>query len=406
MNVVVWRLPRVEPVEGEGLLAGFYRGWKALSWPPSHCPKCKKPLAWYDNLPVIGWIKLGGRCRYCKLPISIRYPIIEAITGLLFVFYYVMFFIVGTGPCMQFAAPDGIVRFIPVELNIAEHWPIYALDMMLISALLAASLIDAELFIIPLGIPWFVIPFALIEHAVFDRARWPGGLNPSVPSAALCVGATIGLVISIILSMAGLFPMSFSQGEPLLDVDKAKLREKGESADEGPEYTPWQIRREMGKEMLFLLPPLILGFVSLALAWKVAPVGKFWAISLSHEWIGGLLGSLLGLLVGGFVVWLVRILGSIGFGREAMGMGDIDLIAAVGAVLGPGAATVAFFIAPFFGILWAIYLLFSRKGRELPYGPYLSLASAAVMLFYCPIADYLSGGIAGVGLMLRQWLGA
>ncbi len=50
LNVVVWRLPR-----GESLVN-----------PPSHCPKCNKRLRWYDNLPVIGWIKLGGRCRDCR----------------------------------------------------------------------------------------------------------------------------------------------------------------------------------------------------------------------------------------------------------------------------------------------------------------------------------------------------
>ena len=67
----------------------------------------------------------------------------------------------------------------------------------------------------------------------------------------------------------------------------------------------------------------------------------------------------------------------------------------VGAILGAGAATVTFFVAPFFGIILAIYMLLTRKRRELPYGPYLSLGAAFVMLFYCPIADYLLGGFAG-----------
>src|SRR5687768_16865741 len=85
LNVVVWRLPRVEHVEGENTLRAFWRSFRALSHPPSHCPKCDKPLKWYDNLPVIGWIKLGGKCRYCREPISPRYPIVEAITGAIFV---------------------------------------------------------------------------------------------------------------------------------------------------------------------------------------------------------------------------------------------------------------------------------------------------------------------------------
>src|SRR2546421_5298371 len=124
LNVVVWRLPR-----GESLVT-----------PPSHCPKCNTRLAWYDNIPVFGWIFLKGRCRYCKEPISPRYPIIEAIAGGLFVFYYVMFFVLHRGLTCNAA--------LRATLTFARDWPIYLLYMWLISALLASSLIDLELYII------------------------------------------------------------------------------------------------------------------------------------------------------------------------------------------------------------------------------------------------------------------
>ena len=58
LNVLVYRLPH-------GL---------SLTTPSSHCPNCKTPLAWRDNIPVFGWILLGGKCRYCKKPISPVYP--------------------------------------------------------------------------------------------------------------------------------------------------------------------------------------------------------------------------------------------------------------------------------------------------------------------------------------------
>ena len=396
LNVVVWRLPRVERVEGEGWLRGFYRSWQALSWPPSHCPKCNTRLKWYDNLPVIGWIKLGGRCRYCKAPISIRYPIVEAVTGSLFVLYYAMFFMVGYGPCITHVAPDGTPHFQPAATNLFDHWPIYLLDMMLIAGLLAASLVDAELFIIPLEIPWFIVPFALAEHAIWDRAGWPGALTPSVPAAALAVGAAIGLLISLLLLSLGFLPISFADGGPLLEVDKAKLAASDEPPDDVPQYTPRQIRAEIRKEIWFLFPPLLLGLACLTFCLKLPAAQRLCSLILSTGWAGGLLGSVLGLLVGGFIVWLARILGSYGFGREAMGMGDVHLMAAVGAVIGGGAATVAFFLAPFFGIALAIYLLLTGTRRELPYGPYLSLATAFVILFYCPIADYLAPGVTGL----------
>lgn len=50
----------------------------------SHCPKCKKPLAWYENIPVLSWVLQGGKCRGCKAPISIQYPLVELLTGVLF----------------------------------------------------------------------------------------------------------------------------------------------------------------------------------------------------------------------------------------------------------------------------------------------------------------------------------
>lgn len=55
-----------------------------LSSPKSHCPRCETPLAVRDNVPVLGWLWLRGRCRYCELPISPRYPIVEAVTGAVF----------------------------------------------------------------------------------------------------------------------------------------------------------------------------------------------------------------------------------------------------------------------------------------------------------------------------------
>ena len=50
----------------------------------SHCPKCKKPLAWHENVPVLSWVLQGGKCRGCRAPISIQYPLVELLTGLLF----------------------------------------------------------------------------------------------------------------------------------------------------------------------------------------------------------------------------------------------------------------------------------------------------------------------------------
>jgi leader peptidase (prepilin peptidase)/N-methyltransferase len=67
LNVVAWRLPR-----GESLVA-----------PGSHCPGCEHPVRPYDNVPVLSWLALRGRCRDCRTPISVRYPLVEALTAAL-----------------------------------------------------------------------------------------------------------------------------------------------------------------------------------------------------------------------------------------------------------------------------------------------------------------------------------
>lgn len=68
LNVVIMRLPQK----------------KSLSYPGSHCPKCGKSLRWFHNIPVLSFLTLRGRCSQCKTPISLRYPIVEVLTGLLF----------------------------------------------------------------------------------------------------------------------------------------------------------------------------------------------------------------------------------------------------------------------------------------------------------------------------------
>ena len=72
-NVVIYRLP-------EKL---------SVVTPRSRCPKCMTPIAWFDNVPVLSWLILGGRCRACKTRISIRYPLVELLTGIVFaaIFY-------------------------------------------------------------------------------------------------------------------------------------------------------------------------------------------------------------------------------------------------------------------------------------------------------------------------------
>lgn len=67
LNVLILRLPKDESVV----------------FPGSHCPRCQAPIAWYDNIPILSWVILGGKCRHCHESISVQYPLIELLTALL-----------------------------------------------------------------------------------------------------------------------------------------------------------------------------------------------------------------------------------------------------------------------------------------------------------------------------------
>ncbi len=76
LNVCIHRLPEEDPKK------------RSIVVPRSHCPKCGKTIFWYDNIPFLSYILLGGRCRFCKEKISFRYFVVELITALTFVIFY------------------------------------------------------------------------------------------------------------------------------------------------------------------------------------------------------------------------------------------------------------------------------------------------------------------------------
>jgi leader peptidase (prepilin peptidase)/N-methyltransferase len=147
-------------------------------------------------------------------------------------------------------------------------------------------------------------------------------------------------------------------------------------------------RLEICREIIFLLPILICAAGAFWLARGNEPIRSWWAGFSQHPVAAGFLGSLWGYFVGCGVVWATRIFGTLAFGKEAMGLGDVHLMGAAGAVVGPVPVVVAFFIAPFFGLAWAGFQMFFKKTRQIPYGPFLSLGVFTVMILHDRIFTY------------------
>ncbi len=246
LNVVIWRVPR-----GESIVR-----------PASHCPKCNAAIKWYQNIPILSWLALRGRCAKCRAPISPRYILVETLGGILF-----------------------LAAFLQFETLAPLMW-------VWISLMIVGSFID------------------------FDHQLLPDFVT---------VG---GMIYGVILALVASFVPS-----PLVKSAFPLF----------PEFQPF--------------------------AWPIA-------------------NSLFGMAFGFGLLWLVRFFGSKAFGREAMGLGDVFLMGAVGALFGPVAVLVTMILSSIFGTIVGIGLMICAKVRlgkfvAIPYGPYICLGCLAWM-FYGP----------------------
>lgn len=102
MNVVIYRLPLM-------LLGSDGDRPLSLGWPPSHCPACQVRIKVYDNIPVVSWLVLRGKCRHCRARIPVVYPLTEAVTGLWFAVVFFCF----AGPVSTLLTVSGVAGLLP-----------------------------------------------------------------------------------------------------------------------------------------------------------------------------------------------------------------------------------------------------------------------------------------------------
>lgn len=127
LNVCIYRIPKKENIVTTR----------------SHCMNCDYQLRWYDLIPLFSWISLGGKCRKCGTKISVQYPLIEALNGILYVAVFL---------CYGFSIET-------------------LLYCLLTSALIVLSVIDFRIYEIPVGINWFIAGIGLIR-VLTDMSDW------------------------------------------------------------------------------------------------------------------------------------------------------------------------------------------------------------------------------------------
>jgi len=250
LNVVIHRVPNEE----------------SIVFPNSACPNCEKPIKSYDNIPILSWLILGGKCRNCKNPISPRYLFVEILTGLLFLSVYWSI---------------GFNAFLPVAL-------------IFVAAVVSLVFIDAEHMILPNVITYPLLVFALLVRIIFP----------------LLFGENY-------FSDFRFFPLNRMDDYPV--------------------------------------------------------------------WLTSLVGAILGGIVGGGFLWLVGAIWKKLRGVDAMGLGDVKMMFAVGALLGWRLTLLSIFLGAFAGAVIGIFVIARQKEKDfqtqIPFGIFLGIGSIISLLF-------------------------
>jgi len=170
--------------------------------PPSRCPHCLQAVRWYDNIPVLSWLLLRGRCRWCQEPISVQYPLVELATGLVWAGVFVVHglsleaFRGGVFLTLVFGISLSDARFfiIPDEFSIGGTVLGIAMAFLpggigWVQSLIGAAVGYALLWVIAIGGTWLVEKLSpgRLEEAGVDRAMGGGDIK-----MMMMVGAFLG----------------------------------------------------------------------------------------------------------------------------------------------------------------------------------------------------------------------
>jgi len=427
LNVVIYRLP-----------AGV-RLWHP---PRSFCPHCRHAIAWYDNVPLLSWCLLRGRCRHCRAAISVRYPLVEGLTGLIFVLLYHLLFI------EQCRADTGRLQP-PADLPLLLSW------LALAAGLVVCSAMDLTSYTVDVRVTHLILTAGIIMHACWPRAaflqpraasatvaaalaafvvggwlsiwawcRWgpdpsdeapetsnPPAVDDGTEPAALRRAGYAAIIVAVLLpvwlislptaptghawsqaavglSLAAVFAATVVAGG-LRRVADEEIRLAIEAEQPQARLTAW-------RELLWLSPAILAAAGVLAALWLLPSWHATWerAVGWSHVGVltplAGAAWAIYGAVVGAAAGWLLRIVFTLTFGREAFGVGDIHILAAAGAAAGWDVVLLGLLFS--IGVALAGWLvgLLLKSTAMIPFGPWLALGFVLALWWNRPahaIAD-------------------
>jgi leader peptidase (prepilin peptidase)/N-methyltransferase len=313
LNVCIYRLPRAD---------GFWHALRRLVYPPSHCPGCQQPIAFRDNVPILGWLLLTGRCRMCRASISIRYPLIELLTACLFagVYWFEVrnWWQVEDSSLYHALGPAGSIWSVWLSPAAVQHWR-FAAHAILIAALITVTMIDMDL-------------------------GW-------IPDTVTLPGMAAGVLANGIIGQVYFVPFWYQTADM--------------AASAGRHAALFEALRPQD---------LLQDWLGTWLAVRGIPD---WIAA--HPHLHGLAVSLAGMIAGGGIVWIVRAVGQWALKREAMGFGDVLLLAMIGSFLGWQAVLLIFWLALVVAVAVAVPFRTSQAG-EFPFGPYLAVGTLLVLV--------------------------
>jgi leader peptidase (prepilin peptidase) / N-methyltransferase len=172
----------------------------SIVWPSSACPHCKRELSWYENIPVVSYLALRARCRTCKAPISMRYPIVEALTSAMFVGAWWYF---GPGPLLASRLVFGCALIVLFAIDLEHHLLPNAITLPGIAVGFAFSLLAEP--------GWMASLIGLLAGGgvlylvavVYYRVRHEEGLGMGDPKMLAMVGAFLGWKLTLLTLMVG-----------------------------------------------------------------------------------------------------------------------------------------------------------------------------------------------------------